>query len=81
MADKPAVLVIGAGIVGAAIAYRLAASGAAVTVVERSEPGRGTTATSFAWVNANRKTPRPYYDLNLAGMDEHRRLVEAACRR
>ena len=76
MTVRPTVVVIGAGIVGSSIAYRLAAADATVTVVERGEPGRGTTANSFAWVNANNKTPRPYYDLNLAGMDEHRRLLD-----
>jgi glycine/D-amino acid oxidase-like deaminating enzyme len=76
MVDRPAVVVIGAGIIGASIAYRLAEGGAAVTVVERGEPGRGTTASSFAWLNANQKTPRAYFDLNVAGMTEHLRLVD-----
>ncbi len=71
------VVVIGAGIVGASIAYRLATGGAAVHVVDRSEPGRGTTATSFAWLNANKKTPRPYFTLNAAGMAEHQALAES----
>ena len=38
---------------------------------------RGTTSTSFAWLNANQKTPRAYFDLNLAGMAEHRALAES----
>lgn len=70
------VAVIGAGIVGASVAYRLAREGATVHVIERGEPGRGTTATSFAWLNANQKTPRAYFDLNVAGMAEHRALAE-----
>jgi glycine/D-amino acid oxidase-like deaminating enzyme len=76
MSDQPTIVVIGAGIVGASVAYRLAEGGAAVTVVERGEPGQGTSAGSFAWVNANQKTPRPYFDLNHAGMTEHRRLAD-----
>jgi glycine/D-amino acid oxidase-like deaminating enzyme len=43
-----AIVVVGAGIVGAAIAYNLAMSGAPVTVVERSTPASGATAVSFA---------------------------------
>lgn len=68
------VVVVGAGIVGASVAYRLAHGGAEVTVVDRGRAGAGTTSASFAWLNANHKTPRAYFDLNLAGMVEHRRL-------
>src|SRR3712207_7540933 len=28
----------------------------------------------FAWINANNKLPRDYFDLNVAGMGEHERL-------
>jgi glycine/D-amino acid oxidase-like deaminating enzyme len=70
------VIVIGAGILGASAAFRLSKAGAAVTIVDRNEPGTGTTGNSFAWVNANQKTPREYFELNLAGMKEHDRLEE-----
>lgn len=39
----PTILVIGAGIVGAAIAYTLQKRGAQVTLIERGEPGRGAS--------------------------------------
>jgi glycine/D-amino acid oxidase-like deaminating enzyme len=68
------VIVIGAGVVGASVAYRLTKAGASVTVVDRAEPGSGTTSNSFAWVNANQKTPREYFELNVAGMNEHDQL-------
>lgn len=74
---SPTVAVVGAGIVGASVAYNLVKQGATVHVIDRDEPGRGTTATSFAWLNANQKTPKPYFDLNLAGMAEHRVLAES----
>lgn len=74
-ANSADVLVIGAGIVGAALAYQLAVVGAAVTIVDASEPGTGTTASSFAWLNAFHKTPRAYHELNTAGIAEHRRLA------
>lgn len=70
------VAVIGAGIVGASVAYRLVRGGADVTLIDRATPGEGTTSRSFAWLNANRKTPRAYFDLNVAGMAEHRGLAE-----
>ena len=37
----PRVLVVGAGVVGLALAWRLCLGGAAVTVVDRSPPGEG----------------------------------------
>lgn len=70
------VAVIGAGIVGVSVAYRLCEGGARVWLIDRGNPGDGTTAASFAWVNANRKTPRDYFELNHASMQEHLRLRE-----
>lgn len=69
------IIVIGAGSVGANIAFRLAQRGANVTVLDAGVPGGGTSGASFAWVNAFRKTPRPYYDVNFASMEEHRLLA------
>jgi len=68
-------VVIGAGVVGCAAAFRLAKAGTRVTLVDRAPPGTGTSANSFAWVNANRKGPRPYFRLNFESMAAHRRLV------
>lgn len=70
----PQTVVIGAGVVGASIAARLAERGADVTLVDQGAPGGGTSSTSYAWVNANGKEPRPYFDLNLAGLEAHHRL-------
>ena len=57
-------IVIGAGMMGASVAYRLAQAGAAVTVLEGI--GGGTSGISFAWTNAHQKPPKPYHDLNVA---------------
>jgi len=54
------VLVVGAGCVGANVAYRLAERGAAVTVLDAGAPGAGTSGASFAWTNSFGKTPRDY---------------------
>ena len=70
------IIVIGAGSVGANVAFRLAQRGARVTVLEAGFPGGGTSGASFAWVNAFRKTPRPYYEVNFASMAEHLALAE-----
>lgn len=70
------VVVVGAGIVGASVARRTAEAGARVVVVEQARPAGGTSLATFAWVNAVGKRPRDYFDLNVAGMEEHRRLAE-----
>jgi glycine/D-amino acid oxidase-like deaminating enzyme len=72
----PDVIVIGAGCVGANVAYRLAERGARVTVLDAGAPGSGTSGASFAWINSFSKTPRDYHDLNVAGMGEHAALAK-----
>ena len=59
---------IGAGVLGASVAARLAGDGMRVTLLDQDQPGRGTSRWSFAWVNSNDKGPRPYHDLNHAGI-------------
>ncbi len=70
------IAVIGAGIVGASVAFRLSQNGAEVQVLDRGRPASGTTSVSFAWINANSKTPREYFELNRAGMEEHLKLAD-----
>jgi glycine/D-amino acid oxidase-like deaminating enzyme len=69
------VVVVGAGIIGSAIAFRLAQAGQAVTLVEAASAGSGATGSSFAWVNARHKQPRHYFDLSFEGIAAHRRLA------
>lgn len=68
---RPDIVVIGAGCVGANVAYRLAERGASVTVLDAGAPGGGTSGASFAWTNSFNKTPRAYHDLNTAAMEAH----------
>jgi glycine/D-amino acid oxidase-like deaminating enzyme len=70
------VVVIGAGIIGASIAYHLAAAGAKVTVIETQKPTAGATMNSFAWLNAGGKRPRPYHTMNLLGIMGWHRLQD-----
>lgn len=70
------VVIVGAGIIGASIAYQLAKRGANVTVLEKERPGAGATSKSFAWLNAFSKQPRSYYELNLLGLAGWRRLAQ-----
>jgi D-hydroxyproline dehydrogenase subunit beta len=70
-------VVIGAGVLGASVAARLAQTGMHVTLLEADQPGRGTSRWSFAWVNSNDKGPRPYHDLNHAGLRAWAQLAPA----
>jgi sarcosine oxidase subunit beta len=56
MTDTADVIVIGAGVQGASLAFHLASRGARVAVIERSVPGAGATGRSSGLV-------RMYYDL------------------
>ncbi len=68
------IVVIGGGVVGDSVAYRLAQVGAAVTLLEAGRLAGGTSSATFAWINSNDKTPLEYHRLNTAGMGEHARL-------
>ena len=70
------ILIVGAGILGAATAHRLSRQGAQVTIVEADRPGGGTSGASFSWVNAQEKSPPAYFQLNQAGVRAHRELAD-----
>lgn len=71
------IVVAGAGIMGASIAYHLAKRGAKVTIVEASQAGAGATGKSFGWINATfSKSPRNYFELNRLGIAGWRRLQQ-----
>jgi len=63
------VVVAGAGIIGASIAWHLAKTGARVTVIDRQGPATHASRASFAWINATwSKQPQAYHALNQAGV-------------
>jgi glycine/D-amino acid oxidase-like deaminating enzyme len=69
-------IVIGGGVIGAAVAYRLAEAGTSVALIEAGRIAEGTSMTSFAWVSACEKiNSESYYRLSLAAVDAHRDLV------
>lgn len=70
------VVVIGAGVYGAAVAASLTRRGARVTVVDSGAPAGGTSGATFSWTNSCGKQPREYHDLSVAAMEAHRRLAE-----
>src|ERR1700730_16886752 len=69
------VVVVGAGVYGAAVAASLARRGARVTIVDAGAPAGGTSGATFSWINSCGKQPRTYHDLNVAGMEAHRKLA------
>ena len=63
--EKLRVVVVGAGIIGASIAYHLAKGGADVTVIDRKAPASHASRGTFAWINATwAKQPRSYHELS-----------------
>lgn len=68
------VVVIGAGIVGASLAYHLAGKGANVTLVEAESIASGVTGSSFAWINTSHPEPDPIAQLRVAAIMEYHRL-------
>ncbi|MFE3943446.1 NAD(P)/FAD-dependent oxidoreductase [Streptomyces sp. NPDC059118] len=67
-------VVVGAGIVGASVAYHAARAGAAVTLVDAGRPGAGVTADSFAWVGASGVRKGPAAGLRATATAEYHRL-------
>jgi glycine/D-amino acid oxidase-like deaminating enzyme len=70
------VIVVGAGIIGALTAYRLALQGAEVVVIDAGEPASGASSASFGWINASFYLDESHFALRAAAIDAHRRLHE-----
>ena len=68
------VVVVGAGIVGASVAYHVARAGATVTLVDAGQPGAGVTADSFAWVGASGVLTGPAAGMRATATEEYRRV-------
>lgn len=79
--SSPHVVVIGAGIVGGAIAFQLARRHARITWIDAAEPGQEASLPSFAWINGHGKNPQHYHELNRRSLDmwdRFSRQLEAA---
>ena len=76
--EKPQnVAVIGAGIMGATIAWRLAQRGVNITLIDKGQPGHGASSHSFAWINAGAKEPIGYHNLNRRSLEMWPRFAAA----
>jgi glycine/D-amino acid oxidase-like deaminating enzyme len=69
------VAIVGAGILGTALAAALVRRGRDVVLIDDRRPG--TTATTFAWLNSHKKDPLDYHELNLAGVAAWRKVASA----
>lgn len=74
MGKSDEVLVVGAGIIGASIAYHLTKRGADVVILDRVGPASGATGKSFAWINANHVADENYHRLRYQSLTEYHRL-------
>lgn len=68
------VIIVGAGLIGAVVAYRLATSGARVTVVDAGQAG--ATPASFGWINASFFLNEDHYRLRAEGIAAWHRLED-----
>ena len=69
---RPHVLVIGAGIVGASIAWHLSKS-TKVTIIAEDIGGPASSA-SFAWLNASSATDKSYHDFRVRSLERWKEI-------
>jgi glycine/D-amino acid oxidase-like deaminating enzyme len=73
------VIIVGAGIIGASLAYHLAKAGALVTVVDALPKSGGVaTPNTWGWINASYFNPEPYAKLRMRSMAMWRTLSSVA---
>jgi glycine/D-amino acid oxidase-like deaminating enzyme len=70
------IVVAGSGIVGLALAWRLARSGFKIVAFDTGVAGGQISAATFAWINGTSKTEHEaYHRLNRAGVDAYEKLA------
>ena len=74
MKQKPKIIVIGSGIVGASIAMSCLKLGADVVVLEQDNLGGSASSKSFGWINASFAESTDYFKLRNAAVDKFRNL-------
>ena len=63
------VIIVGGGIISAALAYQLDKDGADVLIIEGRTLGSGATAASFGWINASFYLNAHHFRLRKAGIE------------
>ncbi|MGG1653351.1 NAD(P)/FAD-dependent oxidoreductase [Paenibacillus sp. NRS-1780] len=75
--NKQKIVIIGAGIVGASLAYHLAKRNQGVTVIERhSAAAREVTDKSFAWIHTTHRVAPEYWHLYDAALEAYHALQQ-----
>ena len=69
------ILILGAGLIGACLAYRLTRAGCTVTVVEAATPASGASGSSFGWINASFYLNPSHHHLRAVAIAAHHRLT------
>lgn len=67
------ILIVGAGLIGAAIAHRTAPH-ARVTILDAAPPATGASGASFGWINASFYLNPAHHALRVAAIAAHHRL-------
>ncbi|MGB8664727.1 MAG: FAD-binding oxidoreductase [Serratia inhibens] len=73
-ATEKHMIVVGAGIMGASIAYHLANRGIKVTVIDKGQPASGATGSSFGWIHSTVSDDAPDALLRRASVADWHRL-------
>ena len=76
MKQKPKIIVIGSGIVGASVAMSCHNLGADVVVLERDKLGGSASSKSFGWINASFAESTDYYKLRNAAVSTFKNLTK-----
>ena len=67
--------IIGAGVIGASLAFHLSRAGAKVTVFEAAKPAAAASGHSFGWINASFYASPAHHRLRAAAIAAHHRLA------
>lgn len=77
MSTKQHVIIVGAGILGASLAFALSQRGQGVTILEKTAPASAASGKSFAWLNANYPDTPEYFELRIAALAHYRALAQS----
>ena len=69
------IIIIGAGVIGASMAYYLSKQSAEVTVLEKNHIASEASGSSFGWLNANFPESTDYFNLRQASLEEYSCLL------
>ena len=69
------ILILGAGLLGACLAYRLTRAGCTVIVAEAATPASGGSGASFGWINASFYLNPAHHHLRVAAIAAHHRMT------